>query len=67
MGMLIVRNRRMKAENVTEQAGETAETPFEEMTVRELREYADEKGINLEGAQKKREIINKLKGEVEKG
>ena len=57
MGMLLVRKRRKNKTVV-----DTPKIDFNNMTVVDLKNYAEENSIDLNGATKKADIINELVG-----
>ena len=57
MGMLLVRKRRKNKTVVN-----TPKIDFNNMTVADLKNYAEENSIDLNGATKKADIINELVG-----
>ena len=57
MGMLLVRKRRKNKTVV-----DTPKIDFNNMTVADLKNYAEENSIDLNGATKKADIINELVG-----
>ena len=57
MGMLLVRKRRKNKTVV-----DTPKIDFNNMTVVDLKKYAEENSIDLNGATKKADIINELVG-----
>ena len=57
MGMLLVRKRRKNKTVV-----DTPKIDFNDMTVVDLKNYAEENSIDLNGATKKADIINELVG-----
>ena len=57
MGMLLVRKRRKNKTVV-----DTSKIDFNNMTVVDLKKYAEENSIDLNGATKKSDIINEMVG-----
>lgn len=57
MGMLLVRKRRKNKTVVN-----TSKIDFNNMTVVDLKKYAEENSIDLNGATKKADIINEIVG-----
>ena len=57
MGMLLVR-KRLKNKTVVD----TSKIDFNNMTVVDLKKYAEENSIDLNGATKKADIINEIVG-----
>ncbi len=57
MGMLLVRKRRKNKTVV-----DTPKIDFNNMTVADLKNYAEENSIDLNGATKKADIINEMVG-----
>ena len=57
MGMLLVRKRRKNKTVV-----DTSKIDFNNMTVVDLKNYAEENSIDLNGATKKSDIINEMVG-----
>ena len=57
MGMLLVRKRRKNKTVV-----DTPKIDFNDMTVVDLKNYAEENSIDLNGATKKADIINEIVG-----
>ena len=57
MGMLLVRKRRKNKTVV-----DTTKIDFNDMTVVDLKNYAEENSIDLNGATKKADIINEIVG-----
>ena len=57
MGMLLVR-KRLKNKTVVD----TSKIDFNNMTVVDLKKYAEENSIDLNGATKKSDIINEIVG-----
>lgn len=57
MGMLLVRKRRKNKTVV-----DTLKIDFNNMTVADLKNYAEENSIDLNGATKKADIINEIVG-----
>ena len=61
------RRRELAAALVQEKEKQTVEKPLEEMTVAELKEYADRHGIDLGEAKKKVEILAVIQATVSGG
>lgn len=57
MGMLLVRKRRKNKTVI-----DTPKIDFNDMTVVDLKNYAEENSIDLNGATKKADIINEIVG-----
>lgn len=50
--------------NIVEEEAEDYDLVLEDMTVKELVEYADEKGVDIEGLSKKADLIKAIKKEL---
>ena len=59
MGMLLVRKRRKDKTDI-----DTPKTDFNNMTVADLKNHAEENSIDLNGATKKADIINAIIGDT---
>nr|DAP13409.1 MAG TPA: dimeris T4 recombination endonuclease VII [Caudoviricetes sp.] len=64
-GNLFQGNDETSVENPDEDLDEDYEVVLEDMTVKELKAYAEEKDIDLDGATKKEDIIGMIRAELE--